>query len=153
MSILAYKFYVEEKYIESAYVVNQILKRNDVPPYTRAETLFNLGGLYIRAGVEYAEEAKITLIKDAILYNQLAITKNSPLLNLAILIMDEKKNMVRANNYIDLAVEDTRVFSSNHKIGFPKKCIVPLSNTIMPEWINNRVPFNASSLSCSYHVY
>lgn len=121
MSILAYKLYLEEKYIESAYVVNQILKRNDVSPYTRAEVLFNLGGLYIKAGAEYSEEAEITLIKDAILYNQLAITKNSPLLNLAILIMDENKNMARANNYIDLAVEDTRVFSSNHKIGLAEK--------------------------------
>lgn len=126
MSILAYDFYVREKYVEAAYVVNQILKRNDVPPYTRAETLFNLGGLYLKAGVEYHEEAKIALIKDAILYNQLAITRNSPLLNLAILIVNEKKNIERANKYIDLAVEDTRIFSSNHKVGIAEK----MHNTI-----------------------
>ena len=127
--ILAFRYYLKGRYTEAVDIIKSTLARNDINPYLRAETLYTLGGLYMKAGKEYFQKAETALVESAISYNELAITKNPPLLYLAILVMDEQKDLNRARNYINFAVEDARIFSNNHKIGMIERTFNMIEKT------------------------
>lgn len=114
MNILMYRYYLQEKYKEAVTVANQILEREDITPYMRAETLYNLGGIFLDSGDEFIVDAKKALTRASIIANELVLTKNPPLLNLAILLSNEKKYVNRAYHYINIASEDAMRFSNGH---------------------------------------
>ena len=119
LRIKAYTYYLQEDYEASGTFIKQILDKKDLSIYERVEMLNHLNELYNELGKEYNNEAKKVLIEAAILSNQYAITKNPPLLELALLISEDDYN--RAHDYIDIAMKDASVFSIDHKIGVREK--------------------------------
>lgn len=113
-TILAYKYYMNEMDRESVQTVNLILKHPDITPHMYAEFLFNQGGVLMEAGKENWAEAKKYLIRASIGYNELAIKKNPPLMYLA-MILQYEKNTDEAYNYINVAMEDAKMFSNSHR--------------------------------------
>lgn len=112
LSVLIYQYSLQKNYKVALAVVNQILERDDITPHLCAETLYNIGSIYIDAGAEYTPELKKVLAKASIMANELVMTKNIPLFNLAILLTNENKHVNRAYNYISIAYEDALKFSN-----------------------------------------
>lgn len=120
LTILAYKHYVEGNYEAAADVVKELLSKPDISPYMHAEFLYNLGGLYMEAGNKYKYEAKKNLILASIESNELAITKNPPLLYLAMMLTEEK-DTDRAYRYMNITMDEADTFSNRHRHSITKK--------------------------------
>lgn len=114
LTFLAYKYYMNGMVKESVRTVNLVLQHPDITPNIHADFLFKLGGVFMESGKENWGEAKKYLIQASIEYNQLAIKKNPALMYLA-MILQEEKDTDRAYHYIDVAMEDAKMFSSSHR--------------------------------------
>ena len=126
LSLKAYVHFVLNDFRAAEEVVLQILAKEDLSVYQRAETLFNLGGIYLGLGESCIDEAEKALIEAAILCNKHAITRNPPLLQLALIVSEE--DYFRAYNYINLAIEDAAIFSVDHKVGVREKTYNEVQN-------------------------
>lgn len=115
LSILAYQCYIKKNYRDAANLVKEMLNMPNLTPFQRSEALFNLSGVYVEAEW-FDEEFTKKLIIEASIYNiRHAITKNPPLIYLAVVLMREDYNVDRAYNYINVVVEDAQRFSNQHK--------------------------------------
>lgn len=123
LSLLAYKYFLEENYINAEIVVNKILQK-ELSVYQRTETLYNLAGIYYELG-DFESSQKI-LIEEAILCNRYAITKNPPLMQLALLLAND--NYARSYKYIDIAINDASIFSIDHKVTIREKTYNVIQN-------------------------
>lgn len=128
LTILAYKYYMNGMLEESVRTVNLILQHPDITPYMHAEFLFNQGGVLMEAGKEKWAEAKRYLIQASIEYNRLAIRKNPPLIYLA-MILQEEKNTDKAYSYINIAMEDAKMFSNSHRYSIAEKTHTLIQDT------------------------
>lgn len=126
LSLKAYLCYVEKDYLAAKTIVLRILDLEDLSPTQRAETLFNLGGVYLELGNDYIDVAKSVLAEAAILCCQYAITKNPPLLQLALLVVYDDYN--QAYNYINMAIEDAYIFSVDHRLDMREKTYNEIRN-------------------------
>lgn len=128
LTMLAYKYYMNGMVEESVRTVNLVLQHPDITPYIHAEFLFKLGGVLIEAGKENWEEAKNYLAQASIEYNRLAIKKNPPLMYLAIILQEEKKTD-QAYHYINIAMEEGRMFSNSHRHSIAERIHTLIQNT------------------------
>lgn len=126
LAIMVYKYYLEKNYKEAINTLNRIQERDDITPYEHLEAMFNLGYIFYEAGEEYAEQAEVAFIKASIQANELALTKNPPLVYLAMILVKQEKQLDRAYNYMNIASEDASRFSFQYRINN----IVKIHNTI-----------------------
>ncbi len=115
LKVLAYKYYMKGLVKDAAQTVNSILNYPDISPYENAEFLFRWGTVLFKAPQEYRLDAKKALTLAAIECNQLAITKNPPLIYLARILLEEG-DTDRAYNYIQIALNDAMRFSNKHRL-------------------------------------
>ncbi|MFT4224389.1 DUF6377 domain-containing protein [Dysgonomonas sp.] len=128
LRILTYKYYMDGMIKEAARTMNLILQYPDTTPYMHAESLFNLGEVFMIAGKGNWAEAKKYLILASIEYNRLAIKKNPPLMYLA-RILQKEGNTDRAYSYIDMAMEDAKTFSNNYRHSIAEKTHMLIKDT------------------------
>lgn len=115
----AYKCYLDNDLLKSEQILKQILGRDDLSLSQRASNLYDLGDVYLELGGDYLIEAQKVLAESAIICNRNAITKNPPLLELAVLLSEE--DYTRAYCYIKVAIDDMALFSRNHKVDISEK--------------------------------
>lgn len=127
-TVLAYKYYINGMVEESVDAVILLLNNPQINPHMHAEFLYNLGGVLWEAGAEYRPRSEKYLIEASIEYNQLAIKKNPPLMYLA-MILQQEGYTDKAHAYMNMAMEDTRIFSNSHRYGIAEKIHTLIQNT------------------------
>lgn len=127
-TILAYKYYTDGMEKEAVSIVDEVLLNPKTTSYMYAEFLFYQGRILMESGKEYRPEAKYYLIRASIEYNKLAITKNPPIMYLAMILLEEKDTK-RAYDYINIAVEDADKFSNSHRHRITEKTHSLIQNT------------------------
>lgn len=127
-TVLAYKYYIDGMTSEAVSAINEILSNPEITPYIYAEFLCYQGRILMESGKEHWSEAKYYLVQAAIEYNKLAVTQNPSMIYLSIILLEEK-DLKRAYDYIDIAVENNNKFNNNHNHHFTEKTHSLIKNT------------------------
>lgn len=115
----AYRYRLDKNIMAATSIMHFILEKKDLTVYERVRVLFYLGDIYLETGNTDLNEAQTALAEAAILSNRYAITRNPPLMQLALLLAD--KNYAQAYNYLNIAIKDASFFSPDHKVGTREK--------------------------------
>lgn len=128
LTILAYKYYINDQFTESEKTVNMILEHPDITPEMRAEFLFKVASVILESGKGNRINAEKLLIQASIEYNKLAIKKNPALLYLAKLVLEDR-NTELAFKLVNIGMEDVRMFSNSHRYSIAERTHTLIQNT------------------------